>query len=71
MFSRLNLTASDSSRKPSDHSVLGVQRSTIQPLSAASLYFSMSRRKPVALVCRPPVHTPPSTSRATRIDGTA
>ena len=37
----------------------------------AVLYFSMSFMKPTEEVCRPPVHTPPSTSRAILCSGMA
>ena len=50
---------------------LGVVRNTRHPILVAVLYFSMSFRKPVEEVCRPPVHTPPSTSRAILCSGIA
>jgi len=35
------------------------------PSADMALYFSMSPANPLPLVCRPPVHIPPSTSNAT------
>lgn len=54
-----------------EYSSCGVVRNTRQPMSVAVLYFSMSPIKPLGDVCRPPVHTPPSTSRAMRCAGIA
>ena len=53
------------------HKSDGVQRMIIHPIDAASLYFAMSLENPAPLVWRPPVHTPPSTSKATRDSGHA
>ena len=50
---------------------VGVVRNTRHPISVAVLYLSMSPRKPCGRVCRPCVHTPPSTSRAILYAGTA
>nr|DAV15689.1 MAG TPA: hypothetical protein [Caudoviricetes sp.] len=41
------------------------------PINVAVLYFSTSPRKPCGRVCRPCVHTPPSTSRAILCSGIA
>jgi hypothetical protein len=44
---------------------------TVQPMSAATLYFRMSDRYPSTLTWRPLVPTPPSHSIAMRVSGRA
>ena len=49
--------------------VSGTTRSNLHPNTAAALYFTMSPMNPTPRVCRPRVHTPPSTSMAIYILG--
>lgn len=53
------------------NNICGVARNNRHPIAAAVLYFSMSFKKPEARLCRPSIHTPPSTSIAILCAGIA